>query len=43
MITDEKFWPGGQPPKDIIQLIKWAIADYIDYYNSYRNNKKGEQ
>lgn len=42
MITDEKFWPGSQPPKDIIQLIKWAIDDYIDYYNSYRDNKKGE-
>ncbi|MBD5807004.1 hypothetical protein DTK66_07845 [Lactobacillus sp. M31] len=40
MIDDKKFWPGGIPPKDISQLINWAIYDYIDYYSSYKEGDK---
>ncbi|HJG16723.1 hypothetical protein [Limosilactobacillus vaginalis] len=43
MISDNRLWPGHCPPVDVGQLINWAIADYIDYYKSYSNNKEGEQ
>ena len=38
MINDNHFWPANCPPSDVGQLINWAIADYLDYYNSYLNN-----
>ncbi|MCC4482786.1 hypothetical protein LMB61_09220 [Limosilactobacillus reuteri] len=43
MIVDKEFWPGEAAPKDITQLLEWAITDYIDYYQSYNSNKKGEK
>lgn len=43
MIVDKEFWPGEATPKDITQLLEWAITDYIDYYQSYNSNKKGEK
>ena len=43
MLNDRKFWPSGVPPATMEDLLKWAVDDYVDYYESYlRTNKKGD-
>lgn len=43
MITDNSFWPSKIPPHSFQQLIKWAVDDYLDVYDSYLRSQKDGQ
>lgn len=40
MLHDRSYWAAGIPPATIDELLKWAMEDYIDSYQSYLNNKE---
>lgn len=42
MINDAEYWSSGVPPATMEGLLKWAVDDYVDYYESYLRNKKGD-
>ncbi len=42
MVHDRSYWASGIPPSSVNELLKWSLEDYVDNYQSYLLNKKGE-
>lgn len=42
MLLDKNYWSSSIPPSSVNELLKWSLEDYVDNYQSYLLNKKGE-
>lgn len=42
MLLDKNYWPSSIPPSSVNELLKWSLEDYVDNYQSYLLNQKGE-